>query len=80
MLRHRAQLLALVEVLPGPINNAIVELHPRHDLGVDGLGLHFFLRREGFAERVRPRPDEQKLLHKSRILRRVEAFGRERFQ
>ena len=53
--QHRAQLLALVKVLPDPIHDPIVELHARHDLGVDRLGLDLLLRREGLAERVRLR-------------------------
>ena len=80
MLRHRAQLLALVKIFANAIDDAVVELHPRHDLGVDRLGLDLLLRREGLAEGVRPASYEQEFFHEPGILRRVEAFGGQRLQ
>ena len=56
MFRHRRQFFGLVEVLPHAIDDAVVELHARHDLRVDRLGPHFFLGRKRFAEGVGPGP------------------------
>ena len=56
MLRDRRQFFRLVEVLPHAIDDAVVELDPRNDLGVDRFRLHFFLGRKRFAEGVGPGP------------------------
>ena len=50
--RRPTQLLALVEVLPNSINNPVVELDPRNNFRIDGLGLDLLLRREGLAEGI----------------------------